>query len=252
MRDYYLRELENELSVSAGNIRRELLGLVSSGLFVTYKRGRLLYYKIHADSSMFHAVTMLMSPKVQRADDIQKEGFIWTTMPTPQKISQDYYCQTRDTYGARLQSFGLHLEENVGTDAYLITAIAGEIGNNSFDHNLGNWPDAPGVFFAHDDKRNIIVISDRGQGIFKTISRVKKDVKNDTEALTVAFTQTISGRWPEKRGNGLKFVTQIIKDKKWNLVFDSGRACLRIGTDGRIKIREGKRNIHGCFAVITW
>ena len=28
----------------------------------------------------------------------------------------------------------------------VIIAITGEIGNNSFDHNLGKWPDTPGIF----------------------------------------------------------------------------------------------------------
>jgi len=31
-------------------------------------------------------------------------------------------------------------------DAYMAGAIAGEIGNNSFDHNIGNWPDMAGIF----------------------------------------------------------------------------------------------------------
>ena len=39
------------------------------------------------------------------------------------------------------------LSENI---VPLIVAVAGEIGNNSFDHNLGKWPDSPGVFFGFD------------------------------------------------------------------------------------------------------
>jgi excisionase family DNA binding protein len=47
----------------------------------------------------------------------------------------------------------------------LVTAVAGEIGNNSFDHNLGNWPDIPGIFFGYDIHKRVVVLADRGQGI---------------------------------------------------------------------------------------
>jgi len=30
----------------------------------------------------------------------------------------------------------------------LVVAMVGEIGNNSFDHNVGSWPDIPGIFFC--------------------------------------------------------------------------------------------------------
>jgi len=44
----------------------------------------------------------------------------------------------------------------------LIVAITGEIGNNSFDHNLGKWPDEPGVFFGYDIAKGTVVLADRG------------------------------------------------------------------------------------------
>ena len=91
----------------------------------------------------------------------------------------------------------------------LITAIVGEIGNNSFDHNLGNWPDMPGIFFSYTIRNKEVVLADRGQGILKTLKRVRTELTNSSAAMRVAFTETVSGRYPEARGNGLKFVKSI-------------------------------------------
>lgn len=252
LKGHYLRELEKILSISAANIRRELLSLVKSGLFTVHQKGRLVYYRLNANSPLYSIIkSSVDKSKANSFLDIIDTGLLWITEVQPPEIPQEFYCQTRDVFSARLLTLASHLEETQGEDAYLITAVAGEIGNNSFDHNLGNWPDIPGIFFGGDEKRKIIVLADRGQGIFKTISRVKPDVENDKEALHVAFTQTISGRSPEKRGNGLKFVVQVIRDKKWRLRFDSGRATLAI-INGQMKINEQKRNIKGCFAVISY
>jgi len=37
-------------------------------------------------------------------------------------------------------------------DFSLVTSSVGEIGNNSCDHNIGRWPDAPGLFFGYSTK----------------------------------------------------------------------------------------------------
>lgn len=244
--------MEKELSVSAGNLRREFLALLPSNLFVTYNKGRLIYYRINATSTIYQALKVLMKKNISPKKNIVGDGFLWVNTPSPSHISDDRYCQTRDVFQVRLESFSTHLEQNIGIDAYLITAIAGEIGNNSFDHNLGSWRDIAGIYFAYDYQEKRIVLADRGQGIFKTISRVMPDVKNDKEALDAAFTKTVSGRSPEKRGNGLKFVSQNIKDKKWSLQFDSGRSSLTIDTQREMKIINGKRNVQGTFALIQY
>lgn len=249
---YYLREIERELLISAGNIRRELLSLSKSGLFIKYKKGRLIYYQLNTKSTLYQALKILMVKINIIRSNIVSEGFSWINKTTPTAIPSDIYCPTRDVLGVRLESFGKHLENKLGMDAYLITAIAGEIGNNSFDHNLGKWRDDPGIYFAYDEKKQIIVLADRGQGIFNTISHVMPKVKDDKEALLIAFTKHISGRSPEKRGNGLKFVSQILKDKKWTLLFDSGRAELIIDSIGKINVLDVKRNIKGCFTVLRY
>ncbi|OGG19121.1 hypothetical protein A3D78_04570 [Candidatus Gottesmanbacteria bacterium RIFCSPHIGHO2_02_FULL_39_14] len=251
--DYYLHQLKRKLSVSVGNIRRELIALTKIGLFQSYRKGRLVYYKINQQSVLFNTLkTFMKKTTIDMSENIVQKGFSWVTKSSPFQTSPDLYCQTRDVFQVRLQTFSQHLEQKLGIVAYLVTALAGEIGNNSFDHNLGQWPDIPGIFFAHDDNQKIIVLADRGQGILKTIRNVIPQVSADRHALKIAFTQVISGRFAEKRGNGLKFVTQVLKDKKWRLRFDSGKASLEIFPNQKMKIIEKKSVIKGCIAVLEY
>lgn len=49
--------------------------------------------------------------------------------------------QTSAVFGARLLKMQKAIIDSEQNDDFfsLVVAIAGEIGNNSFDHNLGNW-----------------------------------------------------------------------------------------------------------------
>jgi hypothetical protein len=135
----------------------------------------------------------------------------------------------------------------------LIVAATSEIGNNSFDHNLGNWPDVPGIFFGYDLAKGQIVLADRGQGILKTLSRVKPTLKNDAEALKTAFTEIISGRAPEERGNGLKFVRKVVPLADMEIFFQSGNAAVSLSKEKkRLDIQGAEDAIRGCFAYITF
>lgn len=176
----------------------------------------------------------------------------WVTETTPLRLPEAWYCHTRDIFQVRLQSFLSHVQKIIREDAYLLTAIVGEIGNNSYDHNLGNWRDIPGAFFANDMGKRLVVLADRGQGIRRTISRVMPDIKDDQEALKVAFTEILSGRQPERRGNGLKFVVQVLKKHQWSLEFQSGRAILTINTEGVMQIRQDIIHIYGCLAKLNY
>lgn len=180
------------------------------------------------------------------------QGTAWAAITTTHSAPPEWYCPTRDTFQVRLETSLSHLEKQVGTDAYLLSAVVGEIGNNSFDHNLGNWPDISGVFFGTDSVHRVIVLADRGRGIRYTISRVMKDVKNDAEALIVAFTQIISGRSPERRGNGLKFVAKVVKDQSWSLTFISGLAQLTIAAAAELKVIKSAVHIPGCLAILYY
>lgn len=188
-------------------------------------------------------------------DNLEKLAREWITAKQENAdIESEYYCQTRDIFQARLEKMAREIFkiESIGEDcAYIVSAVAGEIGNNSFDHNLGSWPDVPGVFFGYsfDSEKLKIVLADRGQGILATLKRVKVELNNDMEALKTAFTEKISGRAPENRGNGLKFVRENVEEGKMHLSFTSGNG--KIELNEKMEIKTAKENINGCLAVLT-
>jgi len=179
----------------------------------------------------------------------------WVTGDVSTDLSPSMYCQTRDVFIARLGRLQRDLEGKYPNDkimAFLLPAIVGEIGNNSFDHNSGNWPDMPGILFAHNMNKRRVVLADRGQGVFKTLSRVHP-LADDIEALQVAFTEFISGRSPEARGNGLKWVREIVTANPFKLMFQSGDAKLQLKqNDSDLNIQKMENKIHGCLAIIDY
>lgn len=176
----------------------------------------------------------------------------WVTAPHPNEPPPEMYCKTRDIFQARLETFQSILQSTVPRPmTSLITALAGEIGNNSFDHNLGNWPDIPGVFFSHSMRNRKVVLADRGLGVLATLQRVKKDLACATEALHVAFTEKISGRYPESRGNGLKFVRSVVVQYPLNLDFQTGDASLHLKhNDREVIVKKTELFIRGCLVTI--
>ncbi|OGI29493.1 MAG: hypothetical protein A2288_01610 [Candidatus Moranbacteria bacterium RIFOXYA12_FULL_44_15] len=185
--------------------------------------------------------------------DLEKLAYQWiTAAPREVDVNSEYYCQTRDVYQARYDKMlrELFKMDDIKGDPYVISAVAGEIGNNSFDHNIGNWRDVPGIFFGYNfsDDSFAIVIADRGQGIWGTLKKVKPGLADDKEALKVAFTERISGRAPESRGNGLKFVRENIESGKMHLTFLSGKAKAELNDE--MVIEENDEEIRGCLAII--
>lgn len=187
------------------------------------------------------------------AEDISSLAVVWASSPVAPEISKDYYCDTQDRFRARLEHMAILMsqEKAVSGLAPLLTAVAGEIGNNSFDHNLGNWPDVPGVFFAYDMNKRILVLADRGVGIRTTLSRVRPSLKDDIDALRVAITERISGRAPEQRGNGLKFVVNVATENPIKVSLQSGTAVASIGNGGT-KVSLADRNIRGTLTKIEY
>lgn len=167
-------------------------------------------------------------------------------------IPADWHCETRDVFQARLGRMTGELIRS-GVDeakAYILSAIAGEIGNNSFDHNLGNWPDVPGVWFSFEvfpDGKMKIVLADRGNGVLQTLHRVKQELATDAAALRTAFTEKLSGRAPENRGNGLKFVRSMVSANGLRLTFSSGNATMTIEEDMKV---SSSAKISGCLAIL--
>jgi len=170
------------------------------------------------------------------------------------ETNRELYCQTRDVFEARNNRMPEELIAK-GMDeslAYLVYAMSGELGNNSFDHNLGNWPDIPGVFFAfsYDEKRGILVLADRGVGVLSSLRKALPALKNEKEALQIAFTKKISSRVLENRGNGLKFVKNNVFEKNMRLEFFSGNA--QVSLNHNMEITESDQTAKGCLAILKF
>ena len=186
-------------------------------------------------------------------NDIFRLARDWVLKKT--EIPTKFYCSNSAIFQTRL----IHMQDllmdvtELNQIFSLIVAMAGEIGNNSFDHNLGNWPDIPGTFFGYDIHKRNIVLADRGLGILATLKRVKPELITDGEALRVAFTEVISGRSPESRGNGLKFVRKIVSENPIGLVFRTGDAELILPKDANeLNVRLSSEPFRGCLAFITF
>lgn len=186
---------------------------------------------------------------------LQDEG---KTLPASKSV-----CPTRDVFHARLDTFYNEMTAKDllnETEASLLTAVVGEIGNNCFDHNLGQWKDEIGCWFSWEIREGaaFCVIADRGQGVLQTLKRVQPTLSNEEEALKLAFEKRISGRSPEQRGNGLKFVRSAVNgNDKRGLIFSSGAEGIRFGGSSDIeksdvlsKMKTKKRT--GTFALIVW
>lgn len=188
------------------------------------------------------------------------DSFHWYTAS---KVDpQESVCPTRDIFQARLDSLyrSLLATGRSEHETALLIAIIGEIGNNCFDHNLGTWKDIPGCWFASRLENGIhwTVIADRGQGVLASLRRVAPQLSSHQEALETAFRKQLSGRAPEQRGNGLKFVRQVMHGH-------AGRGLCCVSGDGIISFGgfagqptaavadlHGKVTATGTFTLIGW
>ncbi|MEK7664453.1 MAG: helix-turn-helix domain-containing protein [Patescibacteria group bacterium] len=171
------------------------------------------------------------------------------------EFPKGFYCQTSAIFLARITKMEtLMMQNKDAKDMFsLLTSVAGEIGNNSYDHNIGKWIDTPGIFFGYDLNKKQIVLADRGVGILETLRGVKPELKTHKEALEVAFTEIISSRRPEARGNGLKYVRNVISKNPINLAFQTGDAKLTMqGNSANLNIENVKEDLRGCLVLISY
>ena len=188
--------------------------------------------------------------------DLPLLGWAWATSAQPPELPSEYYCERQDRFTSRLEGkmvpvlLGAAIPEDIVS---LLVQMTGEIGDNSFAHNGANWPDVPGIFFAYDTNKRVIVLADRGQGVRSTLRRVRPELETDSDALRVAFTEIVSGRSPEKRGNGLKVVRRVAESVPIGLQYRSGLGVVLIpGPPGLMKIGTTAENVRGTYAVITY
>jgi hypothetical protein len=159
---------------------------------------------------------------------------------------KDHFSITRDVFTARLESF------IISTNKYLESAVIGEIGNNTFDHNfVFKNIYQKGVYCDFSFKEKYVVLGDYGRGIKGSLIHTVPNIKNDLEALEIAFTKKVSGRYPEQRGNGLKFVSETVQNNNWDLYFQSGNAYCLINKDG-IEYTNSNTSILGCLAILKF
>jgi excisionase family DNA binding protein len=187
------------------------------------------------------------------ASDLIKFAFDWIENGT--EFPGTFYCPTSSIFNARLTKMQNALIEKPGFEQLfsLITLITGEIGDNSFAHNLGKWPDTAGIFFGYDLEKRIIVLADRGLGILETLRQIRPELPSHVAAVQVAFTEFISGRAPEKRGNGLKLVREVVTDQPIDLFYQSGDAEVRMNGSNKVfRVTRGQRIVRGCLAKIEF
>jgi hypothetical protein len=167
-----------------------------------------------------------------------------------------FYCQTRDQSSARFSSWAKIFESYKVSknNIAILIAILGELTNNSFDHNLGQWNGAPGCLVTFEKMNNAleIFIVDRGQGIISSLSPSLEKKIPPAEILKKAFEERISGRAPERRGNGLKFVLKYLKQTNNSLYCYSQSARYVLNTDAAALDESFFPKDFGTFLYIKW
>ena len=228
----------------------KMLGITAQTLRNWEKSGRLLPSRSEG-GQRYYAL-----PDLKRfALDLEMLGWSWAASEQVPEISDEHLCDRQDRFTSRLTKMSaLLLNSGIAEDlASLLTLVAGEIGDNSFAHNGGNWPDVPGIFYAYDVDKRLIVLADRGRGVRATLRQVRPELETDTDALLVAFTEVVSGRSPEKRGNGLKVVRSVAEKSEIGLSYRSGLGIVEIPKGpGVMHIEMAEENVRGTYAVITY
>lgn len=158
---------------------------------------------------------------------------ILTRVDVPERnntnIHEIMHCLYRDEFNARLGRF-ISMFKTFGlneSDAQRATALVGELGNNVFDHNLGNWPtNISGCIIAAQHYPSIrtieIAVGDPGVGFYGSLKAAFPEIKNDIEAIKLGLDGN-TGRVGEKRGNGLKLIQQ------WTLQNFAGKVMIHSG-----------------------
>lgn len=183
-----------------------------------------------------------------------KKAFDWVAQENSTGfLTSDELCTTRDVFQARLEKMNIFFkhEQQFHAIAPLVGVIVGEIGNNAFDHNLGNWRDVAGLYFYYDISLKYVVLADRGLGVQATLKRVRPEIQNDCEALMIALKEVVTSRAPEKRGNGLKLVEKMVLAQNMELDIYSGAGHYTI-KQGLTACYGEEKVYHGVIAVLKF
>jgi hypothetical protein len=244
-KEYSIKEAANLLNINVQTLRRwDKSKLLTAQRRQFGKIGRFYYYENDLSDFLSNDFKNLL-----------KVAWQWALSAKPVEIFDRFYCPDKGIFKGRSSRFSYDLSQNPKfAELYsLIAAITDEIGNNSFDHNLGNWPDVTGIFFGYNINQKKVILADRGQGFLKTLKQVRPELATYSEALKVAFTEFITGRAPEKRGNGLKYVKKIVLEYKFKLFLQTGDAILNLNkNNSNLQMEKGPDFIKGSFAIISF
>lgn len=163
------------------------------------------------------------------------------------------FCSTRAEFNGRLQSYFNLLKKSFDESCtFSILAALGEIGNNCFDHNMGHWQDEPGCLFIREE--GFSLIADRGRGIANSLMSVYS-LKGSESYIQIAFSKVITGRAPERRGNGLKFAKKSVASCKARLFCVSDKESISLG-DGDWspfeKLLKPLPSNSGTLTIVDW
>ncbi|PIS42039.1 MAG: hypothetical protein COT24_05605 [Candidatus Kerfeldbacteria bacterium CG08_land_8_20_14_0_20_40_16] len=244
-KEFSIKEAAILLDISIQTLRR----WDKSGRFIAQRK------KIGKVSRYYYRENDIEDLLATNFPSLLKVAKKWALDSAPPELPRRFYCPDSSIFKARLSGFEYNLSQDpkLAKIFPLIVAVTGEIGNNSFDHNLGNWPDVPGIFFGYNLNQKEVILADRGQGFLKTLQRVRPSLSDYSEALKVAFTEFLSGRSPEKRGNGLKYVREVVLNYHFKLFLQSGDAFLNLSKRNKtIKINTAQNFIQGSYTLISY
>lgn len=177
---------------------------------------------------------------------------------TLEQCAQLYRAENRGEISGRLLRWLQEFQELGCSDsqAALLTAILGELANNAFDHNLGKWQDQVGCLISIEKLNDQIrfAVADRGQGIQASLQHVRPDIQDPGQILKIAFEDIISGRSPEKRGNGLKFVKHSFEQYGGiGLLCLSSGARYQLGSiESLVDLIKPNLKFYGTLVAIDW
>lgn len=168
-------------------------------------------------------------------------------------IQEILHCKHRDEFDGKLERF-ITMFQHFGLnedDARLATTLIGELGNNTFDHNLGSWPtDVSGCIITAQNwpklKKIQFAIADPGVGFLGSLKAAFPELKTDIEAIKKGMAGN-TGRIGEIRGNGLKLIQEwTIKDFCGKVSIQSGEGLVSVDKNGMEEVK--RKRILGTLA----
>lgn len=155
----------------------------------------------------------------------------------------------------------IHLFKSMGIEkekAEYIVSLIGELVDNTFAHNAGNWPHGEhigGILMAQRYKKTKeleIALSDMGLGIRKTLTAnpAYASIRTDREAIIKALEKGVTSRPQGRGGNGFTYIQEALKNGlEGTIDIWSGNSHLRIAGTGINDISDSKWLIGTAIAL---